>query len=322
MMDRKKISLLISVIALIAIVAFMAYDFFEKEQANKNPYEYSLSDWQHVEENQISHNELQQIELDIEMPRAIALDKNDRIFVGGNNKLLIHSKDGRFLKQVETDIQAFDLFISEEGLLYLSSRTKILVFDLNGRIQDTIVPQIEKLLLTSIVVNDQYMYLADAGNKIIHQCDLQGHFIKEIGAKDQEKGILGFVIPSPYFNLEIGRNGNLWAANTGRHRLESYDENGRLIYAWNKSSMGLDGFSGCCNPSHFAFLSNGNFVTSEKGIERIKIHSPNGDFLSVVAPPMAFERGTKGIDLAVDSEDRILAVDSKKNLVRIFAPKE
>lgn len=299
----------------------MAWDFFGGSQENQNPYKYDLTDWKKVDENLISHSEIQQIPVDIEVLRAIALDLNDRIYVTGKDQLLIYSKEGLLLKEIPTKIQAFCLFISKDEKLYMGTRKEIVVFNLEGQILDTIQPQIEQLLLTSLVVSDQYLYLADAGNKILHQCDLSGNLIKEIGAKDQDKGILGFVIPSPYFDLAIGRNENIWAANTGRHRLESYDKKGRLIYSWNKSSMGLDGFSGCCNPSHFAFLSNGNFVTSEKGIERIKIHSPDGKFLSVVAPPSAFERGTKGIDIAVDSEDKIFTTDPQKSMIRIFAPK-
>ena len=82
--------------------------------------------------------------------------------------------------------------------------------------------------------------------------------------------------------------------------------------------MQLDGFSGCCNPSHIAMLSNGSFVTSEKGIERVKVHLPSGDFKCVVAGPKQFEPGTVGLDLAVDSGDRIYVLDPKKKEVIIY----
>jgi sugar lactone lactonase YvrE len=321
-MQKKRIKLFLSLIALLAIIAFMVWDFYGKEQANENPYEFKLDNWQNVEESLISHQEILQIPVDIEVLRAIAIDDRNQVFISGKDKLFIFSKEGELLKEITTNQQAFCLFISEDEKLYMASRNEVFVYDLEGQLLETLSPNIEKLLITSLVVDEHFLYLADAGNKVIQQCDFEGKFIKEIGAEDQENGIVGFVIPSPYFDLAIGRNAEIWAANTGRHQLESYDETGRLIYSWKKSSMDLDGFSGCCNPSHFAFLSNGNFVTSEKGIERIKIHSPDGQFLSVVAPPKAFEKGTKGIDIAVDSDDRIWTTDPKKNLIRVFAPKE
>ena len=83
--------------------------------------------------------------------------------------------------------------------------------------------------------------------------------------------------------------------------------------------MQLDGFSGCCNPSHIALLSNGSFVTSEKGIERVKIHLPSGDYRCVVAGPEQFEAGTVGLDLAVDSRDRIFVLDPMRSRVMVFS---
>ncbi len=321
-MQKRRVHLFISLLSLFAIIGFMVWDFYAKDQPNKNPYEFKLDNWQNVDESQISHQEIKQISVDIEVMRAIVIDKDDRVYISGKDKLLMFSEKGELQQEIITNKQAFCLFISEDNKLYMASRKEVFVYDLEGNLLEIIIPDIEKLLITSVVVKDDFLYLADAGNKIIQQCDLKGNPINLIGKKSEADGIDGFVIPSPYFDLAIGRNGEIWAANTGRHQLESYDETGRLIYSWKKSSMELDGFSGCCNPSHFAFLSNGNFVTSEKGIERIKIHSPNGEFLWVVAPPTAFEKGTKGIDIAIDSEDRIWTIDPMKNLIRVFAPKE
>ena len=100
--------------------------------------------------------------------------------------------------------------------------------------------------------------------------------------------------------------------------LTDYNKYGEMVSSWKRTSMQLDGFSGCCNPSHIAMLSNGSFVTSEKGIERVKIHLPSGEFSCVVASPDQFEPETRGLDLAVDSEDRIFVLDPKKKLVRIY----
>ncbi|MBT3799563.1 MAG: hypothetical protein HOG05_00275, partial [Bacteroidetes bacterium] len=51
---------------------------------------------------------------------------------------------------------------------------------------------------------------------------------------------------------------------------------------------------------------------------RVKIHLPSGDFKCLVAGPESFEEGTKGIDLAVDSKDRIIVLDPKKVEVRAY----
>ena len=150
---------------------------------------------------------------------------------------------------------------------------------------------------------------------------MKGELLNEIGRKDSVVGIQGFIIPSPFFDIAIGRDGELWAVNSGRHQFEAYNHDGRLISSWKKTSMQLDGFSGCCNPSHIVILPDGSFCTSEKGIVRIKIHDPSGKFKSVVATPDQFDKGTTGLDLAIDSDGRIIVLDPKRNQVRIFVKK-
>jgi len=322
-MKNNKIIIPLAVVLLLAITGFMAYDFFGGfNTAEENPYEYKLDTWKQVDESLISHQETQQIPVDIEVLRAVALDAEDKIYVSGKNKLLIYNPQGQILQEIATEMEAFCMAISEEGKLYLGNRKMIQVYDLQGQYLDTWNIHDETCILTSLAVDEQNIFLADAANKLVYRYNLKGEFLNEIGRKDESQGIEGFIIPSPYFDLAIGRDGELWAVNSGRHQLESYKSDGRLISSWKKSSMGLDGFSGCCNPSHIAILSNGGFVTSEKGIERIKISSPTGEFLSVIAPPNSFNKGTRGIDLAVDSEDRIIAIDPDQKLIRIFTHKE
>lgn len=322
-MKGNKIIIPIAIALLLAITGFMAMDFFGVfEKPNENPYEYNLEDFKKVRAQDISHQEIQHIPIEIESLRAIAVDKDDYIYVSGADKLIKYDKTGQYLHEIETGFDAFCMAISEQGKLYLGSRKEIQVYTLNLVLIDSWKIHAEKAILTSLAVDEENIYLADAGNKIIYRYNLKGEFLNEIGRKDPSQGIDGFVIPSPYFDVAMGREGELWAVNSGRHQLESYGEDGRLIYSWKKTSMHVDGFSGCCNPSHIAILSNGSFVTSEKGIERIKITSPTGEFLSVVAPPKAFDLGTKGIDLAIDSKDRILAIDPKRKQVRIFTKLE
>ena len=85
--------------------------------------------------------------------------------------------------------------------------------------------------------------------------------------------------------------------------------------------MNIDGFGGCCNPSHIAILGDGSFVTSEKGIPRVKIHNRLGELVGVVAPSEQFDENTVGLDLAFDSQDRIYVLDPKRKAIRIFIKK-
>ena len=82
--------------------------------------------------------------------------------------------------------------------------------------------------------------------------------------------------------------------------------------------MMIDGFSGCCNPTHFTILPNGDIVTAEKGLIRVKLYSKDGILKGVVATPEQFSEGTTGLDLVVDSRGKIFINDPIRKQVRIF----
>jgi hypothetical protein len=114
----------------------------------------------------------------------------------------------------------------------------------------------------------------------------------------------------------------LWLTNPGRRRVENHTYDGMYRFAWGKASMRIEGFCGCCNPTHLAIDADGRFFTSEKGLPRVKRYDPQGDFECVVAPPKAFADGTTGLDLAVDRAGRVLVLDPHRRAVRIFEPKK
>ena len=66
--------------------------------------------------------------------------------------------------------------------------------------------------------------------------DKDGKLLAELGAKDKLTKRLGFLIPSGYFDVAIGREGQLWAVNPGMHAFEAYDESGEMISSWHKTS--------------------------------------------------------------------------------------
>ena len=133
--------------------------------------------------------------------------------------------------------------------------------------------------------------MADAGNLIVWKFDKSGNLLQRIGDRDENRDIPGFIIPSPYFDVAVDPDGFLWAANTGRHSLENYTMDGGFRTSWGEFSMGIEGFCGCCNPTHFIILEDGSLVTSEKGIARIKTHNQLGEMVSVVAGPDQFVEG-------------------------------
>jgi hypothetical protein len=67
-------------------------------------------------------------------------------------------------------------------------------------------------------------------------------------------------------------------------------------------------------------MENGSFVTSEKGLVRIKIYDQSGKLLSVVASPDLFKEEGKAPEVCAGSDGVIYALDFDKDMVRVFEP--
>lgn len=322
-MTQNRIIITVAVILILAIVAYMVYDFLGgTKKSEENVYKYELDNLNKVDPSQVNYMETKQLDPEIESLKGIAIDINDNIYVTGKDKILVYDGSGNLWKEINTGTEALSITVSENNDIFLGARDHIEIWELDGTKKDSWDVINDNVVVTSIAVVDSSVFVADAGNKIVYHFDLEGNLINEIGRKDSTKGIQGFIIPSPYFDVAIGRDDELWAVNSGRHQLEAYDYDGNLISSWVKRSMAIDGFSGCCNPSHIALLPDGSFVTSEKGLVRVKILDPTGELISIVAGPDQFEDGTRGLDLAIDSQNRIIVLDPKRSLVRFFEKKE
>jgi DNA-binding beta-propeller fold protein YncE len=186
----------------------------------------------------------------------------------------------------------------------------------------------ERAYLTSLAVDAENVYAADAGNRVVLRSDHAGKLLGRIGERDDARQIPGLVVPSPYLDVAFDPQGALWVVNPGKHGLESYRLNGELISAWYRPSMELDGFCGCCNPMHVAFRRDGSLVTAEKGLDRVKVYAPDNTLLGVVATPEAFGDSTNQAqpctteavigDIVTDAAGRVYVLDKTRDTVRIF----
>jgi len=174
----------------------------------------------------------------------------------------------------------------------------------------------ERVHLTAIAVADGIVFVADAGNREVLRCASDGKILSRLK---------GFVVPSPYFDLHVGTENVLWVVNPGKHLIQAYTLDGQYETGWGETAMNIEGFCGCCNPSYFARLPDGRFVTSEKGLTRVKVYDVKGKFEGVVAGPEHFPQNRQpgmGVPVACDSRSRVLVLDLAAKAVRIFERKE
>ena len=288
----------------------------------KNPFAYDIKNFETSGAELVHYSEVGRIPIELPMVSGIAVGPDGRIYVSGNDSVLVFNNDGTARSSFHINGPIRCLAVDDNDDLYLGMDDHIEVYDQRGKKQTSWESLGEEAIITSVAISAKSVFVADAGNKIVWKFDKLGAGLQRIGEKNEAKDIPGFVIPSPYFDVAVDPDGFLWVANTGRHSLENYTVDGNFRTSWGEFGMEIQGFSGCCNPSHFTLLEDGSFVTSEKGLPRVKVYNRIGNLVSVVAPTEQFIEGTVGLDLAVDSAQRIYVLDPKQKLVRIFAKKE
>lgn len=282
----------------------------------------TLQDPKQVDPKLIKYSELQSIKTELTSPRGIALGPAGKLFVAGDREIRVFSADGKEVSSIKLNIEPRCLTIADDGNIYIGAKDHVEVYDLNGAQKSAWPGYGEKAFITSLAAKGENVWVADAGQRAIYHCNTTGKMINTFGKRDASKNVPGLIIPSPHLEVVAAENGMVWATNPGRHRMDLYDSNGSIKRYWGNVSFAVEGFCGCCNPTDFAILPDGGFVTSEKGIPRVKVYTAKGQFDCVVASPSAFAENTSGIDLAVDAKGRIFVLDPAAKTVRVFTRKQ
>jgi hypothetical protein len=260
-----------------------------------------------------------------ERPQRIAFGPGGLLWLAAGRRVAALKPDGG--KQTELSFQddVRSVALAANGEILVGVGDHIEVHDVQGHRLAQWKAVNKKAWITSLAVGEKDVFASDAGNRAVYRYDRAGQLVGRIGDKDAARDIPAYVVPSPYFDLEIGADGLLWVANPGCHQLQAFTFDGQLEKKWGEPSFGIAGFCGCCNPSYFTRLSDGRFVTSEKGLPRVKVYSAEGRFESVVAGTESFPKYLENIttapipmDVAADAEGRIHVADTLGNEIRIF----
>lgn len=321
-MKNKGIVIFLIVLAVV-IVGVMVGDWYSKRPDNMkgNKFAYSVDEFKNVPEEQILYKETKNFKAGFEKPKAITIE-NNLIYILGDQKLKIIDLSGKLLNEVSFDEEPHTVEVSSSRI-YIAFEKQIRIFDYNLDLQGKWDLTDENSYITAIAATNSEAFIADAGIRKIHRFSLEGEKLNEFEGKVSEDALHGFIVPSPYFDIDINEYGDLWVVNPGLHTLENYTAEGRLREHWKASGAQTKNFSGCCNPAHYCFLPDGSFVSSEKGLVRIKVYKPSGEFLGVVAAPSKFEDILEGQapDVAVDDKGNIYALDFDRKVLRVFEKK-
>lgn len=285
------------------------------------------------------------IEVPMEHPVALASSPDGRIVVAGNR--LVHMVPDRpWEPSTAWEVECSDPLPEAYGAVSVDPLERVLATtdnrtDFLAQIDEEMVWEGEldvlhswgyadrysDVELTSIASNGREVFLADALGKRVLRHPRPCPPPSGEPAPPAELLASGFNVPST-MDLTITPEGELVTVDPGRFQIQVRDVYGDVVRSFGEGGTRIEQFFGCCNPIAVAVLSDGRFVTAEKGlgVTRVKVYTPSGELDSVVAGPGAFDEPISGppmkLDVAVDSKDRILVLDPVRKQVRIFTPKQ
>jgi len=300
--------------------------------AMEDAVDQTLERLRQVDASLIRYREVGKIDTRLAGPRAICLaggretpttQPNTTSFAAGPATLLVA---GNNLIRLIADGNVRDISLGDRPFclatdgdaIFVGFRDHVEVYGFGGTRQSAWPALPAGALLTGIAVGASDVYLADSGRQVVVHADRSGKVLGEFGRANQSPGAPGLLLPSPHLHVAIAEDGTVWANNTGRHRMENYAPDGTFERFWGVYGTNAEGFIGCCNPTDFALLADGSFITAEKGVARVKHYLPDGRVDCFVASPAAFAENTPGVGLAAAPDGRVFVLDRGAGLVHVF----
>jgi DNA-binding beta-propeller fold protein YncE len=331
---RFLIGSVVATAVVVAIVASVRISRLGRQDSGlSQEYRYDLSAMARTDPNLVLYREQgSPIPTGLKQSHALAVDAEGTIYVVGDRVIQV-IRAGRVTDTVPLTVEPRCLAVTADRF-YVGARDRVVILDRAGAVQAAWPSLGERAVLTALALDEEHVYLADAGQRVVWCFDHQGQELRRIGDKDPDRNIPGFSIPSPHFDLALAPDGLLRVVNPGNHRIEAYTAEGDLELGWGQFGNDVEAFTGCCNPVSMDVLPDGRVITCEKGLIRVKLYDVDGRFLGVVAghdqltareaaiceTPEQCQTGAW--DVAVDAAGRVYVLDTQKNEIRVFTEKE
>jgi hypothetical protein len=245
--------------------------------------------------------------------RGIAVDGGGELYAAGESEIRVFDAAGRLVRRWPTARPAQSVAVAGDGAVWAGQLGQIEIFDGAGRLVNTW--RDDKLLrrVTAIGFTPDSVLAGDAFDRAIRRFDRTGRFLNNIGKDNPLEGLL---IPNGVVDFGVDAQGTVYAANPGKHRVERYTPEGKLLGHIGRFD-GIDpaGFTGCCNPTNVAI--GDAIYTTEKAGPRVKAYDFAGSLLAVIASDL-FDANCKNMSVAVDARGRVYVVDTVKAAILVF----
>jgi outer membrane protein assembly factor BamB len=247
--------------------------------------------------------------------RGLTIDRADRLCAIGDAKLAVFSPEGEFLVGWPTERPGYSVAVAADRTVYVGEEGQIELFDPTGKRLDTWHDADRLGLVTAVALVGDDVLIADTQGRCLRRYDRRGNWKSDIGVDNRMKG---FLVPNRYLDFAVDAQGLIHAVNAGMHRVQRYSLDGKLLGHFGRfDSQDPAGFPGCCNPTNIALTPQGQLVVTEKAVPRVKLYSPEGRLLTVVAEG-DFDLNCKNMDVSVDSRGRIYVLDTVRLHIIVY----
>jgi sugar lactone lactonase YvrE len=258
---------------------------------------------------------------DLVRPRAIAIDKEDRLYiVDFTARIQVYDCDGKYLGPTWSTP---DYRNGRPSGLSIDRENNLILSDSHYHCFRIYSPQGEELKkfggeggtqpgqlgYVSDVVQDQdgYYYVGEFGeNQRISKFDSNGRFVKCWGEPGEKPGQFARIRA-----MTIGPDGNLYVADACNHRIQVFTRDGELVRCWDVIGP-LPSY-----PYDLAFNKEGELYVVEWGNHRVQKFTADGTSLGSWGGP-GREPGKfhNPWALAVDSKGRVHVLDTEEHRVQ------
>lgn len=262
--------------------------------------------------------------------RGLAVDADGRIAVAADRAVLVFHPSGELARETAAGAAVRSVGFDRRGSLFVAFRDQV------GRVADSGAIDLlgvpfggrESAIAALALADNGEIFAADSGERLVWRLDAEGKVLGQIRPAEKT-----FAVPRAFFPI-AWRHGRLIVADPGRHRIQTYTADGRLVASWGARSRKIDGFGGCCNPVSFAALADGTIVTAERGQPRVKAFNAGGRLSRVLAGPDDFAasleaaRGEEGdlfgcqgglLDVAPSPGGGVVVLDRTTHELRVLA---
>jgi len=201
----------------------------------------------------------------LNQPSSLAKDKNGLIYVAeyGNKRIQVFNEEGKFIRKWNLDAGCWSGICINDNEIYCCLYNQIVVYSLEGKFGSSGSIDGQFSHPTSVVVDNDKVYIADQYNHRIQVLTKDGKFIFKWGSNGTSDGQFNY----PFCIVIVGEY--VYVCEECGNRIQVFRKNGEYVSKWGKSGNGESEFS---TPLGLLFdEKEGLLYVSESGNNRIQV---------------------------------------------------